>query len=59
MQKDWKTTTVGVLGAASILINQVIAVIDNDPATVLSFSAITTALGMLGIGIFARDSATR
>lgn len=53
--KDWKTTAVGVIGALMILGNQAIALLDNDPATNISFAAISAALGILGVGVYARD----
>jgi len=53
--KDWKTTVVGVVGALTIIGNQVIALLDNDPTTNISFAAISAALSILGVGVYARD----
>lgn len=53
--KNWKTTTLGVIGAISILSTQATALLDDDPTTNLDFSKVMTALGMLGLGAYARD----
>lgn len=54
--KNWKTTAVGILGGVTLIIKNVVAVLDADMATVFSFEEITIALGLLGIGWFAKDS---
>ena len=53
---SWRTTAVGVLGAVLILGHQAMALLDSDDATKINPEAIMTALGMLGIGFFARDN---
>lgn len=53
---SWRTTAVGVLGAVLILGHQALALLDEDPATKINPEAVMTALGMLGIGFFARDN---
>ena len=52
---SWRTSAVGILGGVGLLIGQIVAVLDSDPATVFSFEQVTIALGMLGLGIFSRD----
>lgn len=54
--KSWKTTAAGVLGGLAILCHQAQALLDSDPLTVVSFEAVTMALGLLGVGLFARDN---
>lgn len=54
--KSWKTTILGLLGAIALLIPQVIAVLDDDPATQFSLAAVIAALGIGGTGIAARDN---
>lgn len=54
--KSWRTTTLGILGAITILATQVKAAIDDDPETVFDFSQVQLALGVLGVGILARDN---
>ena len=53
-----KTTAAAILAALAIIFIQIGYLIDNDPATVLDFSRIVEALGLLGIGWFARDNDT-
>jgi hypothetical protein len=55
-KKSWKTTTLGILAAAGIIIAQSVALLDGDPNTVFDFGEITLALGALGVGWFARDN---
>lgn len=56
MNGSWKTTLVGILAAVGIIASQIGYVVDDKPETVFSLEAIFTALGALGIGIFARDA---
>ena len=54
--KSWQTTAIGALGALGALATAVWAQMDDDPATVADWAkAIPLALGLLGIGITARD----
>ncbi|MBN2209829.1 MAG: hypothetical protein JW709_00390 [Sedimentisphaerales bacterium] len=53
---SWRTTLLGILGGLAIIIKQLIGAFDDDPATVFSLTEILAALGMLGLGIFARDN---
>lgn len=52
---SWRTSVVGILSGVALLIGQVVAVLDGDPATVFSFEQFAAGLGMLGLGWFARD----
>ena len=53
---SWKTTTLGILSGLGIIATQVSYLLDNDAATTFSFEAVIAALGIMGIGIFARDN---
>ncbi len=53
--KSWQTTLLGVIAALVLILPQLQAVLDADPATVASWEAIATGLGMLGIGAVAKD----
>ena len=55
-KKSWKTSACGIAGGVAILATQIVAFTDNDPETVIAWEAIITALGMLGLGWFARDN---
>ncbi len=52
---SWRTSAVGFLGGVSLLITQVVALLDSDPATVFSVEQVIAALALLGVGWFARD----
>lgn len=54
--KSWKTTAAGVLAGIAILAHQLGLALDGDPTTVVSVEAVTTALGIIGVGLFARDN---
>lgn len=54
--KSWKTTVVGILAGLSIILAQVSYLFDADPQTVFSVEAVFSALGIMGIGFFARDN---
>lgn len=56
MKGSWKTTSAGVLAGIAIIATQVSYLLDADPATVFSIEAVFAALGMIGIGFFARDN---
>jgi hypothetical protein len=56
---NWKTTTAGIFAAVSILLAQATTVLDDDPGTNPAWSEIASAFGLLGIGLFARDSSTK
>lgn len=54
--RSWKTTALGIVTALAILATEAKAALDDDPKTVLNWEAVATAAGVLGIGIWARDS---
>lgn len=56
MKGSWKTTTVGILSAIGIIATQVSYLLDANPETVFSIEACLAAIGMAGIGFFARDN---
>lgn len=56
MKGSWKTTSAGVLAGIAIIATQASYLLDADPATVFSVEACLAALGMIGIGFFARDN---
>ncbi len=53
--KSYKTTAAAVVGALGIILTQVYFQKDGDPETTFDFVRIVEALGLLGIGFFARD----
>lgn len=53
---SWKTTTLGIIGALTMLLAEGRAAFDDDPNTQPSVENIVTALSILGIGLFARDN---
>lgn len=54
--KSWKTTTLGIVTGLMILLPQLQAVLDTDPATNPSWEMILAGLGAMGIGVAARDN---
>jgi len=54
--KSWQTTMAGILAAVAILCVQAAALLDSDPATNPAYGEVVAALGLLGIGWFARDN---
>lgn len=55
MKASWRTTAFGILSGLGIIATQFSYFLDNDPATVFSVEACFAALGIMGIGFFARD----
>ena len=53
---SWKTTTAGIVAALSILFHQANALLDEDPKTLFDLTQVTAAIGMLWMGISARDN---
>lgn len=53
--KSWKTTLCGIIGALVMLLPQVLAVLDNNPATIVNWQIVMAGLAMLGIGVAAKD----
>lgn len=45
----------GIIGALVLILPQILALLDGDPETVMSWEIVTTGLGMLGLGVFAKD----
>lgn len=54
--KSWKTTAFGILSGLGIIAAQLSYLLDNDPATAFSVEACFAALGIMGVGLFARDN---
>lgn len=54
--KSWKTTAAGALAGVAVIAHQLAALLDNDPATVFSVEGLLTGFGLIGVGLFARDS---
>lgn len=54
--KSWKTTVAGIAAGLGIIATQVAYIFDADPNTVFSLEAVLGALGVMGIGFFARDN---
>ena len=52
---SWRTSAVGILGGVVIIANQLIALLDQDPNTVLTIEGIAAGLAAFGIGMAARD----
>lgn len=50
-----KTTVLGIAAALAIVSTQIVAVLDNDPATVFSWESFWTGGIMAAIGLFAKD----
>ena len=56
MRRSWQTTLAGIIAGLIILLTQLGNLIDGDPETVLTWERIVVALGIMGIGAFARDN---
>lgn len=56
MKGSWKTTAAGIASGIAIIATQVSYLLDADPETVFSLEAVFAALGVIGIGFFARDN---
>ena len=54
--KSWKTTAAGIVAGLSILLAQASTLLDEDSKTNPSWTEVVAALGMLGVGFFARDN---
>lgn len=53
---SWRTTVAGIVAALSILFHQANALLDSDPTTVFDADQIVAAIGILLMGISARDN---
>lgn len=51
MKGSWRMSLVGLFTGLSMLLLQGVAVLDNDPATVLDFQSMSIAVGAIGIAI--------
>jgi hypothetical protein len=56
---SWRTTIVGIVIGLRIICTQIENALDTDPATVFTIGEIINALGIMGIGFFARDNKVR
>ena len=54
--KSWKTTASGFIAGLMMIFGQFQSVFDNDPKTNPSVEVVGAALGLMGIGFFARDN---
>lgn len=54
--KSSGTTVAGIIGGLSLIFTQIWYQLDTDPTTIFDLSQILAGLGMMGIGIFARDN---
>ena len=48
---SWRTTAAGVLGSLMILMSNAVAVLDNDPATVINLQVVLAEVGTLAMGL--------
>ncbi len=53
---SWKTTVIGVVTGLVIVLTQVKNLIDGDPSTAFDMNIMLGGLGVMGIGMFARDN---
>ena len=53
--KNWKTTLIGLLPALAALSMQVYYLYDGNPSTNPDWSVVLAALGLGGLGVFAKD----
>lgn len=55
MKKSWKTTWSGVIGGLVILLGQAQTLLDDDPKTNPEYTIVVGAIGMISLGLNARD----
>lgn len=53
--KNWRTTIIGFLTGMMICGTQIIAALDNDPETVFNLTILLGGLGLMGLGVVAKD----
>jgi len=53
--KSWKTTALGFVIGLMTILPEIAAFLDSDPETVFSKTVFMTGLGMIGLGIAAKD----
>jgi hypothetical protein len=56
MKGSWKTTLLGLGPGVAVLLMQLSYFIDGNPSTVVNFNEVLVALGVLGVGLAARDN---
>jgi hypothetical protein len=54
--KNWKTTTLGIIGLVTLLATAAKALLDSDPTTNIDFSTFVPALMAAVAAIFAKDA---
>lgn len=52
---SWRTTILGIIAGLTILLSQAKAILDDDPNTQPNVEEIIAALGIMGLGVVARD----
>lgn len=55
MKKSWRTTLSGVIGGLIILLGQGMTLLDDDPKTNPEYTIVMGAVGMISLGLNARD----
>jgi hypothetical protein len=53
---SWRTTLAGGLPAVIMLLQQLLYAVDSDPSSSVSWVMIAQALGLMGLGLVARDN---
>jgi hypothetical protein len=53
--KSWKTSVAGVLSALILILPELLALVDSDPATICNWATVKIGLAALGLGVFAKD----
>lgn len=53
---SWRTTAIGVLSGIIVCAGEIRAALDDDPATGFSWPTFVMGLGMMGLGVSARDN---
>jgi hypothetical protein len=53
---SWKTTLSGLGPGVAVLLMQLSYLIDGNPATVVDFSEVAVAIGVIFVGLSARDN---
>ncbi len=53
--KSWKTTAVGVIAGLILILPQIKALIDNDPATICDWNIVMAGVGAIIFGSVAKD----
>jgi hypothetical protein len=53
---SWRTTLAGGLPAVILILTELLHWVDSDPATTVNLLHVLSALGLIGVGVFARDN---